>query len=115
MLTKTCDITVQAWEECFSFIRYPNDVVEDGLYSLQRLLGCKQYYEMAKTCLAICYFRDKMIGKNEEMPSYLSRMKESYKPHHNTESSSVLAGSIRKTFAQIKKNYKIRTLVRLPK
>lgn len=95
--------SVASDDTCFSFIRYPNDVVEDGLYSLQRLLGCKQYYEMAKTCLAICYFRDKMIGKNEEMPSYVSRIKESYKPHHDTESSSVIADSIRKTFAQIKK------------
>ena len=85
------------------FARYPNDIVEDGLTKLQMLCRQNDPYAMAKVCLAICYYRDRMIGQAKEFSEYVRQMQSLYRPHRDTESADLLAESVQKTLSNTEK------------
>jgi hypothetical protein len=61
---------------------------------------------MAKICLAICYYRDRMIGQEQEFSQYVRQMQAIYRPHRDTESTGLLGDNIRKQLFALEKELK---------
>lgn len=78
----TCNVGLDP--DLASFSRFPNDIVEDGLTKLKLLYRQNEPYTMAKVCLAICYYRDRMIGQEQDFSHYVWQMQAIYRPHRDT-------------------------------
>ena len=68
---------------------------------------------MAKVCLAICYYRDRMIGQEQEFSQYVRQMQAIYRPHRDTESAGLLGDNIRKQLFAMEKELKKTACLRL--
>lgn len=109
-ITEACDdlsaCNVGLDPDLASFSRFPNDIVEDGLTKLKLLYRQNEPYTMAKVCLAICYYRDRMIGQEQEFSQYVRQMQAIYRPHRDTESAGLLGDNIRKQLFALEKELK---------
>ena len=109
-ITESCDdlstCNVGLDPDLASFSRFPNDIVEDGLTKLKLLYRQNEPYTMAKVCLAICYYRDRMIGQEQEFSQYVRQMQAIYRPHRDTESAGLLGDNIRKQLFALEKELK---------
>lgn len=100
----TCNVGLDP--DLASFSRFPNDIVEDGLTKLKLLYRQNEPYTMAKVCLAICYYRDRMIGQEQDFSHYVRQMQAIYRPHRDTESAGLLGDNIRKQLFALEKELK---------
>lgn len=100
----TCNVGLDP--DLASFSRFPNDIVEDGLTKLKLLYRQNEPYTMAKVCLAICYYRDRMIGQEQELSQYVRQMQAIYRPHRDTESAGLLGDNIRNQLFALEKELK---------
>ena len=73
---------------------------------LKLLYRQNEPYKMAKVCLAICYYRDRMIGQIQEFSHYVRQMQAIYRPHRDTESAGLLGDNIRNQLFALEKDLK---------
>ncbi len=103
--------SVDADESCEMFLRYPSDIDKDGINKLWSLHGRHEIDKMPSICLAMCQIRDRKLGKEDNISDYVSRMKNQYKPHRDTESSEVLYEFIKDEIALLESDLKSKDAV----